>query len=76
MRDRLVAALDGLQRASDLVDATLLSLYPPGSSIVWRRGERRLNGIVTMHGYRGRIKVKNTRSGKESWTEAASIVRG
>jgi hypothetical protein len=73
MSKALARALERRREAEDKVGRTLRRDYPLGGKVEWKRNGLH-EGIVLLHGYEDRIKVRNVQSGHEVWIYAYCIV--
>lgn len=76
MSERLGTALSNIFYAEEERDLVLREDYPVGVAVQWANDLRRPahDGVVIDHGYGGRIKVRNRRTGAERWIRASAIV--
>lgn len=73
MSKALAKALERQTAAEENVDLILKKDYPPGRRVAWKRNGL-YEGVVVQNGWRGRIKVNNSRTNREYWIEAVYIV--
>lgn len=56
------------------VHSVVTSEYPVGADIAWEQTGRECQGVVTVQGCDGRLKVLNTLSGREYWINPEKII--
>lgn len=69
-----LAADNALKLSQQARDKAFRNAFPRGSEIYWMHGSRwPQRGIVTLHGYGDRLKVRNADTHREVWVNGYDI---
>ena len=74
MKHDLIVARDLLAGAEVNFEDVVRRTLPVGEPTAWVRNGKHV-GVVILHGYKGRLKVRNNLTDREYWIYAFDIIR-
>ncbi len=69
-------ALSKIRRGYEELDAAIRTELPGRTNVRWERGRYIQRGTIIDHGYSGRVKVENEKTGARLWLHVSALVHG